>query len=330
MNFLLAQGIGDSVWGLFKAQSVAKKYETDIHIKIACWRNGLIENRALDFVKRFDFIKSAKMYVMPIDENKSGPVLKKGPPTNKKGIYRYINSGITKKFKNIDFVLIPNGCLEKGIPLDEWLPEYKCNWNMVKDHYKFTENEINIVKKLENEIGPYVVFYFGPLNGNTISGANRNSLWKPEDWQKLGELIHNKYGFKIVLIGAEYDISYYDEYFKNYVKNKKYWISKIGNYEINQTFAICKKSKFIISYPSGIGIFSHYLNIPCCIFNRPKGDSWHQEKYISFEESMADAWAYPNSSKNKIFLSAIYNKDTADSIFNFIVLNNWSRKNLDA
>ena len=323
MNFLLAQGIGDSVWGLFKAQSVAKKHKSDIHIKIACWKKGLRENRALEFVKRFDFVKSAEMYLMPIDRGNQGPVLKTGPITNGNGCYRYINSGFTKKYKNIDFVLIPNGYLERGIFLDKWLPEYKANWNMVRNHYKFNENEINIAKKIQNEIGNYIVFYLGPLNGNTIAGANRNELWKPSDWINLGELFHIKYGLKILLVGAEYDVSYYDKYLKEQLSDKKHWISVIGKYEINETFAICKNSKFIISYPSGIGIFSHYLGVPCCIFNRPKGDSWHQNKYISFKENMADAWAYPNSSKNKKFLSAIYTKHKVENIFDFIIKNNW-------
>ena len=323
MNFLLAQGIGDSVWGLFKAQSIAKKYNSDVNVKVACWHQTKIDVRALDFIKRFDFIKKAEMYVMPPDIGKLGPVLKKGEPTNKNGIYRYINCGFTKKYKNIDFVLIANGSLEKGIPLDNWLPEYQTNWNMVKDHYKFTKEEFDIANSLENQIGSYAIFYLGPLNGNTIAGANRNELWKPKDWQNLGEMIHTKFGLKIVLVGAEYDLPYFNKNFKKYIEDKKYYINKIGQYKINQTFAVCKKSKFIISYPSGIGIFSHYLDVPCCIFNRPKGDSWHPQKYISFEESMADAWAYPNSSKNKKFLSAIYNKDTVESIFNFIVDNNW-------
>lgn len=326
MNFLLAQGIGDSVWGLFKSQSIAKKYNANVCVKIACWRKGIIDTRALDFIRRFDFIKKAEMYVMPKVKGSLGPVIKPGNITNENGIYRYINNGFTKKLKNIDFVLISNGFLEKGISLDNWLPEYKTNWDMVKNHYKFTNKEIEISKQFEDEIGPYVIFYFGPLNGNTIAGANRNQLWKPEEWQKLGEMIYEKYKFKIVVVGAEYDLAYFNQYFQKYTENKNYWINKIGKYKINQTFAICKNSRFIISYPSGIGIFSHYLNVPCCIFNRPKGDSWHPYLYISFEESMADAWAYPNSSKNKKFLSAIYTKDTVESIFNFIVDNKWHKE----
>ena len=43
------------------------------------------------------------MYVMEREEGKHGPVLKKGDATNKEGIFRYINCGLTKKYKNIDY-----------------------------------------------------------------------------------------------------------------------------------------------------------------------------------------------------------------------------------
>lgn len=322
MNFLLASGIGDVTWALFKIQSIAEKYKSNIDVKIACEKINDISIRSLDFIKRFDFINSVEMKSFPTNKYKHSVILKPNKKTNNNGIYRYINNGETAKYKDIDFVLIANGSLERGIKLDDWLPEYKTNWNMVEQHYSFTEQELNKAKELKNEIGEYVIFYLGPLTGNTTNGANKNSLWKPEDWKDLGEKIHEKYGYKIVLIGASYDLSYFNEYLKKHVNNKKHWISKIGEYKINQTFAICKNSKFIISYPSGIGIFSHYLNVPTCIFNRPKGNSWCDHFYVSFEESMADAWAYPNSIKNKKLLSAIYTKDTVESIFNFIK-DNW-------
>jgi ADP-heptose:LPS heptosyltransferase len=322
MNFLLAPGIGDVTWAFFKIQSVAKKYNSDINVKIACEEVNLIATRSLDFIKRFDFINSVELQVFPTNNSKHSVILKPNEKTNKNGIYRYINNGETNKYKDIDFVLIANGSLERGIALDNWFPEYKINWNIMEDHYSFTKEELNTANELKNEIGEYVVFYLGPLTGNSKCGANKDALWKPEDWERLGEYIYKKHGYKIVLVGASYDLTYYNKYLKKHIKNKKHWVLKIGSYEINQTFAICKKSKFVISYPSGIGIVSHYLNVPTCIFNRPKGNSWHNSYYVSFKESMADAWAYPNSSKNKRFLSAIYTKDTAESIFNFVD-NNW-------
>lgn len=50
MKFLLPSGIGDSVWGLHKIQSVSKKIgdgRIDIYLSGG---NSVIESRALDFV----------------------------------------------------------------------------------------------------------------------------------------------------------------------------------------------------------------------------------------------------------------------------------------
>jgi hypothetical protein len=98
MNFLVAQGIGDSVWGLFKAQSIAKQYnqqELNIKIKVAGLnnKNECIQSkqiRAFDFIKRFDFVNSVEVYPMPMGEKK-GPVLLKGEVSDKDGLIRYIN-----------------------------------------------------------------------------------------------------------------------------------------------------------------------------------------------------------------------------------------------
>lgn len=333
MNFLVAQGIGDSIWGLFKAQSIAKKYnqEENINIKVAGLNRGSewIEKkqiRALDFIKRFDFVKSVKMYSMPIG-GKKGPVLLKGDVTDEDGLYRYIKDGksIYKNLHDINYILISNGTLEKGDRLETWLPEYDINWNIVRNHYTFTEEEFNTAKNLKDETGDYCIFYLGPEQGNIVggNGFNKDELWTPDDWIKLGDYIHEKYKLKILVVGAEYDKEYYEKYFLEKIKYKGFWIPKLGEYEINQTFAICKNSKFVIAYACGIGIFSHYLEIPTCIFWRPKKNSISNKLYISFDEKMSTAWTYPESEQKGNYYPAFYTRDTPETILNFMEKNKW-------
>ena len=325
MNVLLAQGIGDAIWGLFKAQSVAEKYNIkEICVRIACSNpDNDTENRAISFIKRFSFVSECKMYPMPYHPEKCGSVLRRGPATHEDGSYRYIDSGFNRRLPDIDFVLIANGHLEKGIPLDDWLPEYKANWNMVKHHYMLTLAESEYANKFKKEVGDYAIFYTGPLSGNTTNGANKGGLWSPDDWIALGESIYKNLGIKIVLVGAEYDYSYYEECLKKHAKDKSYWINKIGKFKINKTFAVCRNSNFIISYPSGIGIVSHYLGVPCCFFTRPYGNSLNDSKFVSFSDEMSHAWAYPNSKKSGKFLAALYSKHTPNMVYDYIVQNNW-------
>lgn len=333
MNFLVAQGIGDSIWGLFKAQSIAKYYgHKEINIKVAGLKSGneWIETkqiRALDFIKRFNFINSAEMYSMPVG-GKKGPVLLRGDVSDENGLYRYINDGknIYKNLKNIDYILISNAILEKGNRLETWLPEFDLNWNIVRNHYKFTEKEIKIANDLKNEIGEYCIFYLGPEQANIVggNGFNKDELWKPDDWVKLGDYVYDKLGLKILIIGASYDSDYYEKYILEKVRNKNYWFSKIGNYEINQTFAVCKNSKFVISYASGIGIVSHYLDVPTCVFWRPKYNSISNKLYISFNEAMSYSWTYPDWKEKGSYYPAFYSRDNPETIFDIIVKNKWA------
>ena len=335
MNFLVAQGIGDSVWGLFKAQSIAKHYnqqELNIKIKVAGLnnKNEWIQSkqiRAFDFIKRFDFVNSVEVYPMPMSDKK-GPVLLKGSPSDKNGLLRYINHGknIYKNLKNIDYILISNKTLERGDRLETWLPQFDINWNVVRNHYNFKPKEIKVANDLKNEIGEYCIFYLGPEQGNIVggNGFNKDALWKPNDWVTLGDYIHEKFGLKILVIGASYDNNYYQKHILQKIKNKNFWISKIGKYEINQTFAICKNSKFTIAYASGIGIVSHYLDVPTCIFWRPKNNSISNKNYISFNEAMSYAWTYPDWKETGNYYPAFYTVDNPESIFNVIINNKWA------
>ena len=333
MNFLVAQGIGDSIWGLFKAQSIAQHYnQQEINIKFAGVKNEnkwiqTVQVRAFDFIKRFDFVNNTELYYMPMG-GKKGPVLLKGEISDKNGIHRYINHGknIYKNLKNIDYILISNEILEKGNRLETWLPQFNLNWDIVRKHYKFTQEEIKIANDLKNEIGEYCIFYIGPEQGNITggSGFNKDALWKPNDWITLGDYIHEKFGLKILVIGASYDNDYYQKYILEKIKNRNFWISKIAKYQINQTFAICKNSKFVIAYPSGIGIVSHYLDVPTCIFWRPKYNSISHKSYISFSEAMSYAWTYPDWKEKGNYYPAFYTVDNPESIFNVITNNKWA------
>jgi len=299
MNFLVPQGIGDSVWALLKIQDISKKIgDGVINVFIACFDpNNISEARSLEFVRRFDFVDKCEMYQMPM-AGRQGCVLLPGDPADANGLYRYIDSGATT-LPGIDFVLIPNYTLERGIRIEDWLPDYEINWD-VMDHFKFEET--NLFK-------PYVVFFLASTAGNTTAGHNRNSIWTPEQWVELGRRIQ-KLGCDIIVVGADYDRSYYADYIAPLLREDDRWFNCIGAFDIGETFAIVKNARFVVSYQSGIGIVANYMNVPVAIFWRAKGDSISPNSYISFEEEMASAWAKPGVK----FLPLIYSRHDVDYI----------------
>lgn len=322
MRFLVPQGIGDSIWALFKVEDIAKKLGNEhIEIYIACSNpENPIENRAKDFISRFEFVDNVQMYQMP-NLGQVGPVLLPGSATDEDGLYRYIPDGTSMilSLPGIDYVLMPNAPLERGIRLENWLPEFEINWNIM-DRFKFSDEELTATIDLNK---PYAVFFCGSLDGNSIAGHNRNSIWKPADWIKLADDIQNKFGLEIVVVGAEYDRSYYEKELLPLIKNKS-WIDRIGNCSIGETFVITKKAKFVISYQSGIGIISSYMGTPVGIFWREKGDSVSPQYHISFEESMASAWASPQMISSNKHMPLIYGRHDVDYIIEKIKEWGWA------
>jgi ADP-heptose:LPS heptosyltransferase len=212
---------------------------------------------------------------------------------------------------------MPNAPLEKGIRLENWLPEFQINWNIMND-FKIDPNDIAKADSLR-QAGEYVIFYLGPELGNTGAGHNRGSIWKPEDWIKLGDRIKQELKVKIVVVGAEYDRSYFDKYLKGRVD----WTNLIGLTSVSHLFAVVKNSRLTISYQSGVGIMSSYLGIPTGIFWRARGDSVSSDYYISFDEGMASAWVNPDMLNQKKHLPLIYGRHDSEYIMQEIKERKW-------
>src|SRR5712672_3640532 len=138
MKFLLPSGIGDSVWALHKIQSVANKLGDD---KIDIYLSGgpsKLESRALDFVRHFSFVNSAEMRPYSVHPK---------VPVSPEGYYNYIEDGMYEfpgqggwRMEKV-CALMPNGPLERGIRLEQWLPKYEINWDIFK-HFR-TEHIVN-------------------------------------------------------------------------------------------------------------------------------------------------------------------------------------------
>jgi len=63
MKFLLPTGIGDSVWAMHKIESVRKKLDpaSELSIYLSCGEISPLQARALDFIRRFDFVDYEEM-----------------------------------------------------------------------------------------------------------------------------------------------------------------------------------------------------------------------------------------------------------------------------
>ncbi len=321
IRFLVPQGIGDSIWTLLKIEDVAKKLGGGrIEICIACFdAENHLESRAKEFISRFKFVDSVKMYQVP-KLGQVGSSLMPGPATDKNGLFRYLPDGknMVSSMPGIDYILMPNAALERGIRLEEWLPDFEINWS-VMDQFQFKDEEL---KKAAEINKPYVAFFCGSTDGNSTAGHNRNAIWKPEDWVNLAANIRDQFGLEIVVVGSEQDQDYYEKKLLPLIKGEP-WINMIGKCSIGETIAITKGAKFVISYQSGIGIASSYMGIPVAIFWREKGDSISPQHHISFEEAMVSAWASPQMISSGKHMPLIYGRHGVEYIIDQIKERGW-------
>jgi hypothetical protein len=316
MKFLLPQGIGDSVWALLKIQDIANKLgDGVIDIFLNTQNADYRENRAVGFISKFKFVNSVGQIVTPITKDVY-------PPLDKDGYYIYLDDGPPTNGLAVDCILIPNRTLERGQRIETWMPNFKINWQIMYD-FQFSDAEITFAMNLKRE-GEYCVFYLGPETGNTIDGHNRNALWSPDDWAKLGDFVTGYMGLRIVLVGAEYDLNYWVRHVQPLVAHQN-WIDLLGQMEISRTFAVCRRANFVISYQSGIGIVSEYMGVPSALFWRQKGDSIspYPNFYTSFEEDMNGAWSPPEMLKRGRHMALFYGRHDWRYVCKELVRRKW-------
>lgn len=315
MNYLLPPGIGDSVWGLHKIQSVAERIgDHRIDVILAGDKSNTVATRALDFVSRFDFIDSVSMRLYDIH-----PSAQRDPC----GFYNYISDGLYTFDGEPCCALMPNGPLERGIRLEDWLPQYEINWDIFQ-RFHLLQKEQRVGGDLRDQ-GDYAVFYIGPLEGNTRNGHNRGPLWTPADWLALGRRVHSELNLRIIVVGAPYDAPYFDLFISPSLNGDgSYWTNLIGQTSIGELYSITSNARFVISYQSGVGIVSTYLGTPTGIFWRPRGDSISPDSYLSFDERMASGWVPPSIIDSGNHLPLIYTRDTVDDIMAEVTRRGWA------
>ncbi|WP_339911608.1 FkbM family methyltransferase [Symmachiella dynata] len=298
-------GIGDSVWALMKIPDMLKAYGAEkAHVALC----GGPPHRAKSFVERFDFVATV--------ENSPWLCVEQ-PCYTTEGVYNWAPSGIGWH-NEFDWMLQANRHLESGRRLEKWLPEFATEWN-IADRFHFTGSEVRVARELSERVGPYCVFYLGPELGNTTSGHNRGPLWTPHDWGALADRCRDL-GLSIVVVGAEYDRPYFENYVAEHLGP---CFDAIGKWPIGQTFAIIQRARFVIAYQSGVGIFSVYMGVPAVVFWRPDGDSIDPLGFVSFREEMASAWAPQDALASGRYLPSIYTHCSPDSIIEHARRHNW-------
>mgnify|MGYP001620043474 CR=1 FL=1 len=301
----VSPGIGDTVWVLTKISDMRKKLNIN-HVEMVIQSTEF--NRADDFLMHFDFIDSTFYETFSIRPEPIYNIY----GTDEEGQYIYYESTGNYRGDPNSWLLIANSHLEHGHRLETWYPEFKAEMDFAK-HFNFREEEIKWAEAFCKDTlnsNPFIVFYMGTLNGNTINGHNRNGLWSLEDWFKVGSYLPSEY--KIVIVGHQYDWQYANLFLEG-LPNIQHYVNLCGKTTIGECFALIKRSQFILSYATGIGIFSAYLGHPSAMFLGLKGHSRSSEFFQSFEEDLCHCWC-PTEYINKTYFPLIYTKCSPETV----------------
>ena len=282
-------------------------------------------NRSDDFLSHFDFIDSTRYEDFSIiPEPIYFPDVFGMPtpkPTDENGHYIYIYSTGNFMGDPNSWLLIANGHLERGNRLETWLTGFETEIHIAK-HFHFRDNEIEYAKQFHKQTlnnKQFVTFYMGPLNGNTIAGHNRNSLWTIREWQVILEnLLYINPELVFVIVGAKQDWQYANIFMGSLTSHhRNKCVNFCGNTTIGECFALIKRSQFLLSYQCGVGIFSAYLGHPCAVWYRPYGDSMSSDFMGTYVEAFSHCWA-PMEYINKTYFPLLYKRESPEDIVKII------------
>ncbi len=289
-------GIGDGAWCAMHLEALLARAgcaAADIHV---CY--GLPQ-RSLDYWSRFPFVHSVQPTEFKCVRTPPGPDGLADYDCSQRGFHDCF-----------DWLLVPNAELERGQRIETCLPGVAINWQ-VHDQWQIHASEQDRAEALHREHGPYVVFYASNLRANTTCGMNRNGLWSPREWVELATFFRSR-GLQIVLVGAEYDRSYYTSRLVDAGIGPV--VNLLGDCSIGATLAICRRSTAVISYQSGIGIVGLYLGCNVAMWWRPYGDSFTDTQFETTRHTMNVGWCPPGSVERGQYLPLVYTQCTPATI----------------
>jgi len=324
MSVGIMSGIGDAVWSLVIQKAVRRKYGADALLYHINDSGDGRRKRSNNMLARFGFVDDMVTSKFQVHADT--------PMDDRSGHLNYIPSGpvAIDGRDEFDYRLIVNTYLEHGQGYDRvcealGLKEEDLDFDFFIDYHEKPE-DMAAVNKILNHVGfDYAVFYYGAEVDNTIGGLNRDEIWKPEDWNRLGRMVHEEFGLKIVVIGAPYDTSYANRILG--ANSDTFYYNAIGELDITETLALIQRSKFVVAFPAGVGIVGPYMRVPTVIFWRPKHMSYHvMHDRAGFCPKFATNWVPEPVIKGGGYYPAWYGEDTPNSIMEAVRKGGWAKR----
>ena len=320
-------GIGDVLWSIVLVPSLLARYGVE---KLRVFVNdpgGDTARRSNALLERFEFVEA----VIPARFDIHPPELV-DPET---GYLNYLPAGPVapedySSAAPFTYRFIVNSYLEQGhdfaetarsLDLDPALLDY----DVFSRYLELPPDTQGADKLTAHARSGFAVFYLSSRRMNSTEGFNRGGLWRVEDWAALGRKLHDRFGFRIVITGAAYDLDYLQDFVRACGDDfHDIYINIVGQYNIVETREILKRARFIVGYPSGIPIMGTFLGTPTAMFWRPRHLSLiEQYAKAGFDPAFARVWVPPAMLASGRYIDLWFGEDTPDTVHDKIVAAGW-------
>jgi len=246
-TILVPPGIGDTYWTMTKIKSFAKVNNLGIpHIKTLSTTPAL--NRSFEYTQKIPFV-SAQGYSNVKDKDIQNWVWKDATVCNKD------SKGIYEDYLEHDYFICFNALLESGLTTDEFLKEYKADWD-IPMFISLKEKEYG--EKIKKEYGEYYIGYF-------INHGFYSNWEKKFNFEKIAESMQKIYkttGRKFAIIGANWDVNGMGRKILHYDKEGEFTIDFLGKTDLDEAFGLIRSSKGVLGYPAGISMIAPHFKTP--------------------------------------------------------------------
>jgi hypothetical protein len=304
-RIFILDGIGDALWSLTLLPAVLESFQVSEVEFVLPDIESVRKSRSEEFLLRFPFVSGVSYVKTQIHKVNSWDT---------EGGLNYSHSIGPSKSTLFDYSLVANPYLERGIGYEEiakllGLRKDVINFNPM-DQFPEREEDSRIFDLFLDK-KQYCVVYMGSESDNSITGLNRGALFSKEDWERTLEEI-GKRGFTIVLVGAQYDISYSHKVIQLLSPGVDV-INLMGITSLPELIFLQRRARFTIGLASGVTIMAPYLNTDAAIFFRDEEFPMSPYfPYSRFLEGFATDWL-PFTYSNQ-YLPLWYGRDNSSSV----------------
>ncbi len=303
LKIALPPGIGDAAWVVTKLPAIRDLLGASGFDLELCG-----SERAVEYIQALPLCRVAGANALAIVDD---------PPVKESGVtgYNYAPSqpGWHGRF---DLFLQANEYLECGHDLEDWLNNIPTDYRAPADIIERVDDS-NFADDFARR-GPYVTFFAGPLDGNTVAGHNIGGTWTPGDWASVAKQLIDE-GIRVVLLGygpgdSDYNLRclYPAGFYDNGAEDC------VGIWDLPRTLAVVKRASGHVGYQSGLGVLSVYNGIPAAMFWQQQGIPLSAAG-ATFSESMATAWVPEKMISANRYMGAIYGRKCAQDVVWFII-----------